>query len=177
MSIVIPKTQINELKIYEEYNCPMRNGKALPSPERDIAHDQWDKIFGIVPLKFEVYVLLDGTRPGYYIFGPFEFNHEPFYVGQGERGKRHIDSMGHGRQQDKFTEKVERIDNIRCIGGPYSIRFQIINTFYTQEKAVMVEKKIIRLIGKRYLTNSQYSLVKEPLLDEDYTNNEPALLM
>jgi len=151
-------------------NCPKRpSGKLLPSAEKDIAHDQWDRVYGILPFDYEVYVLLDGNKPGEYIFGPFKFNHEPFYVGQGKKGERHINSKKLGRQSEQFTEKIKRIRSIVGIGGSLgSIRHQIINEFFTQNKAKMVEKKMIRLIGHRYLTNATYTLVIEPLLDEDF---------
>jgi len=133
--------------------------------EVDEAHDLWDKYYGNYPYEYEVYLLLDSTKRDKYIFGPLEFNYEPFYVGCGKIG-RYRKSMALGRQLDKYTFKVERMKEIISKGG--SIRPQIVNRFYTRKKAMLVEKKLMNLIPRGYLTNSLLHFCKIPLLEEDY---------
>jgi len=176
-----PEATNDDFGLYQKYNCPIRekdgNLTVIPSAERDMAHEEWDLVYGMPPLSYEVYALLDGNRHGCYEIGPFKFNHEPFYIGQGKIRKRHKDSKGKGRQQDKFTLKVERINDIIRIGGHYAVKHQIINTFYTQEKAKLVERKLIRLIGQRYLTNHLFTHILQPLMEADYQFNEAETLL
>ena len=133
--------------------------------EIDEMHDRWDLCYGIYPLQYEVYLLLDGTKPGDYIFGPLTFTHEPFYVGYGSLG-RHRKSAGFGRQLDRYNFKVEKMKEIIKKGG--TIRCVILNRFYTKNKAMLVEKKLMNLIPRPPLTNSMIHLCKVPLKPEDY---------
>lgn len=139
--------------------------KHMTPKQVDQAHDNWDMYYGIYPYDFEVYVLLDSTKRDKYIFGPLEFNYEPFYVGYGKIG-RHRKSMALGRQKDKYTFKVERMIEIDSKGG--SIRPQVVNRFYTRKKAMLVEKKLMNIIPRGYLENSNLSFCKVPLLAADY---------
>jgi len=147
------------------------------------AYDEWDKVYGIYPILFEVYILLDGNKPGDWSFGPIELSHKPFYVGCGKLG-RHEHSMGKGRQLERHCEKTDRIIEIFRLGGLTAVGYYIVNYFMTKEKAVVVEKKIMRLIGKRYLTNAEFNYCIIPLLEEDYMkpgdinhNSGPSLSM
>lgn len=133
--------------------------------EVDQALDLWDKYYGIPPYSYEVYVLMDGTKPEKFVFGPLELNYEPFYVGHGQIG-RNRKSAALGRQKDKYTHKVARmIDIVEKKGGV--IRSRIINRFYTKNKAFMVEKKLMNLIPRSFLTNSLIHYCEVPLLVED----------
>ncbi len=133
--------------------------------EIDEAHDSWDKHYGKPPYTYYVYVLLDGTQPGKYTFGPLRFDHEPFYVGHG-KGDRIKKSAMLSRQLDKYTHKVKRMQEIEKDGG--TIRPQIVGYFYTKEKAFLVEKKVMNLITRKYLTNGVLHLCEVPLRKEDY---------
>ena len=134
--------------------------------EIDEVHDKWDEYYGKGYCRYEVYVLMDSTIPGKFMFGPLVFDHEPFYVGHGRNGRAKI-SASIGRQQDKYNFKSKRMKDIQDNGG--YIRWTVINRFKTKTKAFVVEKKIMNLIPRNYLTNSLLHLCEVPLLESDYT--------
>lgn len=133
--------------------------------EIDEAHDLWDYFYGEPPYSYYVYVLLDGRRPGKYKFGPLEFTYEPFYVGHGKKDRVKKSGML-SRQLDKYCHKVKRMIEIEKDGGV--IRYQIVGYFYTKEKAALVEKKLMNVIPRNYLTNGLIHLCEVPLKKEDY---------
>jgi len=137
------------------------------SLETDLLFEQWDKLYGDGIYDFSVYVLTDSTRPIRLNFGPFlEFYHEPFYVGYGKYEKRVKDSMGVGRQQDKYTFKTARINEIKARGG--NSRPIIIGHFYTQKKARLVERKIMNITNlKNFLENGERNYCELPLTKKD----------
>jgi len=92
---------------------------------------------------FYVYVYLDPRKPGHYVYGEYEFDYEPFYVGEGH-GKRSTD---HIRKRNKHHEFVEYIQNIiiETSDNPY-IMYHIENT--TETKALIEERKLVKSIGR-----------------------------
>jgi len=143
--------------------------------EKDQARDCWDEYYGLYPYDYEVYLLLDSTKPGKYVYGPIECTHEPFYVGSGKRYVRVRESKLVGRQKDKYTHKVKRMIQIIKQGG--CIRHQIVGCYFTETKARLVEKKIMNLIPRNVLTNSTSHLCEIPLIKEDYTLNNGVLTL
>ena len=134
--------------------------------ETDLLFDQWDKLYGEEPYSYSVYVLTDSTRPIRLRFGPFlEFNHQPFYVGYGQYGKRVKESIAVGRQQDKYTFKTARLNEIEARGGV--ARWIIIGHFYTQKKAHLVERKLMNIIDWSFLKNGQFHYCEVPLTASD----------
>jgi hypothetical protein len=152
---------INECKRIDELDI---KGYSLAT---DLLFEEWDKLYGIGPLGFSVYVLTDSTRPIKINFGQFlRFYHEPFYVGYGIFDKRVKASMGVGRQQDKYTFKTARINRIKARGGIG--REVIIGHFYTQKKAHLVERKIMNIPYIRsFLENGEYNYCEIPLIAAD----------
>ena len=134
--------------------------------EKDRARDCWDYYYGIYPYDYEVYLLMDSTKPGRYKYGPIECTHEPFYVGCGKRYIRVRESKALGRQRDKYLLKVHRMEEIINAGG--YIRHQIIGCYFTETKSKLVEKKIMNLIPRNVLTNATFHFCEIPLLKEDY---------
>ena len=61
--------------------------------------------------RYYIYVFLDDTKPGKYIYKDLEFNYEPFYIGKGT-DDRIINSM-----YDKGTFKFCKIKGIKNKGG------------------------------------------------------------
>lgn len=133
--------------------------------EKELLYDSWDVFYGNGHYDYEAYVLTDSLKPGDYKFGPLTFIHEPFYVGCGKIG-RHIDSAGVGRQKDKYCAKTARLIEIQDNKG--FVIPVIINTFMTQRKARMVEKKLMKTIDKNYLTNALFHYTKLKWKKEDY---------
>lgn len=136
------------------------------SYEIDLIYENWDKMYGTGTRDFSVYVLTDGTRIIRLKFGPYlEFNHQPFYVGSGRFRKRVRESMGIGRQQDKYTFKTARLNEIIARGG--KPRPVIIGHFYTEKKAQLVERKVMNTIGRSFLENGVLHYCELPLTAED----------
>jgi hypothetical protein len=103
-------------------------------------------MYGDSNLRYSVYVLTDSTKPGSYTYGMLSFNHEPFYVGSGIKGRRVKESLSLGRQMEReYSYKVQRMIDIKNMGGSL-MRYIIIGNFCTKEKAELVERKIIHLI-------------------------------
>jgi len=131
--------------------------------KKDIAHDQWDIIYGDGINAYVVYVLTDGWKPIKLQFGLLTFYHEPFYVGYGNIKKRIGESSRVGRQKDKYLEKTFRLMQIT----EAMVRAVHIGHFQTLEKAKLVERKVIYTINKSYLTNAQYNFTELPLVESD----------
>jgi hypothetical protein len=86
---------------------------------------------------FYVYVYLDPRKPGKYVYGEYEFDYEPFYVGKGN-GKRAYAHLRGGTNK-KF------IDNIKEIGLPIIIFYAKGLTDYD---AYILEGKINKSVGR-----------------------------
>lgn len=144
----------------------------------DEAYDRWDSVYGDGKPDFLVYVLTDPTKPIKLQFGPLEFYHEPFYVGYGDVVTRLKDTVGVGRQKDKYRAKTARLLEIRSKG--HNARKVIIGRYATREKAMLVERKIMNTINKSFLTNHLFHYCEVPLTVTDcnvmyeceYTDNE-----
>ena len=152
---------VNEYKRLQELYGP---GYSLESDE---LYEDWDKLYGIGSFSYSVYILTDSTRPIRIQFGPFlQLNHQPFYVGHGQYGKRAKDSMGVGRQQDKYGFKRARLNEIKARGG--KARELYIGHFLTKVKAHLVERKIMNLPNMRsFLENGELNFCEIPLTAED----------
>ena len=63
-------------------------------------------------MKFYVYVYLDPSKPGQYVYGDYTFEYEPFYVGKGQNG-RWLVHMSYGGNNRLFINKIKlRIKSI-----------------------------------------------------------------
>jgi hypothetical protein len=152
---------INEHKRIQELYGP---GHSLESDE---LYEDWDKLYGIGSFSYSVYMLTDSTRPIRIQFSPFlQLNHQPFYVGHGIYGKRAKQSMGVGRQQDKYGFKRARLNEIEARGG--KARDVYIGHFLTKVKAQLVERKIMNLSNMRsFLENGELNFCEIPLTASD----------
>ena len=95
--------------------------------------------------EYYVYVFLDNTRPGHYIYGDFKFDHEPFYIGKGTLGRMYHSMF------DKRTFKSNKIKSIKNKGGEV-IKYKIYENLGNLE-ALELEKVVISKIGRRDLGN------------------------
>ena len=68
--------------------------------------------------KYYIYIYLDNTRPGEYVYDDLKFDYEPFYIGKGTNN-RIITSL-----YDKQTFKSNKIESIKNKGG-YVIRYKL----------------------------------------------------
>jgi hypothetical protein len=87
---------------------------------------------------FYVYVYLDPRKPGKYVYGEYEFDYEPFYVGKGN-GKRAYAHLKSNKRNEEFFNKIKEICN------PIIIFYaELLNEY----NALTLEDKIIRNIGR-----------------------------
>ena len=93
--------------------------------------------------RYYIYVFLDDTKPGEYIYSNFKFEYEPFYVGKGTED-RIINSY-----YDKQTFKSNKIKSIKNRGGKI-ISLKLFENL-TNISALEIEKEIIKIIGRRDL--------------------------
>ncbi len=93
--------------------------------------------------RFYVYVFLDSTKPGEWIYEDLKFDFEPFYIGKGT-ADRMITS-----KYDKGTFKSNKIKSIEEKGG--KIISKKIFENLTIEESINVEIDLIKKIGRRDL--------------------------
>ena len=94
--------------------------------------------------RWYVYVFLDSTKPGEYIYGDLKFDHEPFYIGRGT-GNRIITSKCIRNK----TYKENRIRKIKRNGGKI-ISYKLVNDLSFNESN-KIEIDYISLIGRKDL--------------------------
>jgi len=100
--------------------------------------------------KFYVYVYLDPRKPGKYVYGEYEFEYEPFYVGKGYGGRcmRHVQDYILETDTNKMkTNKIKKI--IRETGDiPIIIKYiEHIN----ESHSFYLETDMIKNIGRKDL--------------------------
>ena len=96
---------------------------------------------------FYVYAYLDPRKPGKYIYGEYEFDHEPFYIGKG-KGKRlyrHLDGKGQSKDPNKY--KVNKIQKILKDFGKNPIIIKLEQNLFDKD-AINIEKMYIKAIGR-----------------------------
>jgi len=94
---------------------------------------------------YYVYVYLDPRKPGSFIFGEYEFNFEPFYIGKGsgERYKMHL----YESVSIRNTPKLNKIRSILSVG----LKPIILKYFENMSEceAFKLEGQMIKTIGRR----------------------------
>ncbi len=93
---------------------------------------------------FYVYAYLDPRKPGKYIYGRYEFDHEPFYIGKG-KGNRLLEHMRlyNGGNKHK-NNKIKKI--IKNNKNPIIIKlFENLS----EKMSLEIEKNSIELIGRK----------------------------
>lgn len=99
--------------------------------------------------KYYVYIYLDPTKSGFFVYGEYNFEYEPFYVGKGykERCNEHI-----WESRLKIASfKTNKIKKILSLGLTPIILKVSENLF--EVDAFELEKKLITVIGRRDLKN------------------------
>lgn len=100
---------------------------------------------------FYVYVYMDPTKPGNFIYDDLKLNYEPFYVGKG-RGNRYkmhiIDAKW--RQKTKKRKLSHMHNKILKIQNPIILK---IKENLLEKDAFEIEKKYILLIGRYDIGN------------------------
>jgi len=95
-------------------------------------------------MNFYVYIYLDPRKPGRYIYGSYEFEYEPFYVGKGKNGR-----WKNVNERSKYFKRV--INKIKEYGlEPLVIK---IKENLNEENSFILESKLINLIGRKDLND------------------------
>lgn len=96
--------------------------------------------------KFYVYIYLDPRKKGRFVYGEYEFEHEPFYVGKGYgfRDRRHLTDFI--LRTDKNKLKVNKIKKIIASGLEVDVIRYRENIL--EKEAFDLEKDLISKIGR-----------------------------
>lgn len=96
--------------------------------------------------EFYVYALLDGRKPGKYVYGDYIFSYEPFYIGKG-RGNRvshhaYLSVCNTGPNRHK-TNKIRKIQS-----EGYEVVECLVEENKTEKQAFILEIRMIKTIGR-----------------------------
>jgi hypothetical protein len=97
---------------------------------------------------YYVYIYLNPLKPGYYNYGNFHFDFEPFYVGKG-KGNRYLIHLNEAER--KNTKKLNRhkINTIKnIIKSNNSPLISLLNLNITDYESQELEKYYIKTIGR-----------------------------
>ena len=92
---------------------------------------------------YYVYIYLDSRKPGKFVYGEFEFDYEPFYVGKGkgDRFRRHL--FFYKKYKTHFYLKLKKI--IEEGFQPIILKhFEEL----TEEESFLKERNLIEIIGR-----------------------------
>lgn len=93
--------------------------------------------------KFYVYVYLDPRKPGHYVYGEYEFDYEPFYVGKGSNGRSHLHLNGN-KNNTYFDRKIKKIQKIYGY-DPIIVKYQ---EMLLETVSFILEQNMIKTIGR-----------------------------
>jgi hypothetical protein len=102
--------------------------------------------------EYYVYVYLDSRKNGAYKYGDLEFQHEPFYVGAGQKGRSTAHMKPSALKIDTNNIKVSIITEImkQTKNKPYIIK--LYTNLYKKEASIL-ETKTIKSIGRLDMGN------------------------
>lgn len=97
---------------------------------------------------YYVYIYLDPTRPGNFVYNEYTFLYEPFYVGKGQKNRAivHIDECWRAVQEYNNPKKEKRIRDLLC-EQKYPIILLIYENIIDEIEAYRLETKVIETIG------------------------------
>ncbi len=103
---------------------------------------------------FYTYIYMDTRKPGIFVYGEFQFDFEPFYVGKGIEKQWLVHLVKANRKTTYKSYKINKIRKIQKLGlEPKIIKYQ---ENLTEKEAFDSEKKLIKAIGR-------FDLKKGPL--------------
>ena len=107
---------------------------------------------------FYVYIYMDTRKPGKFVYGEFQFDFEPFYIGKGF-SKRELDHLKIAKSY-KLAKNCQNGHIINKIRKILKLGFEpkIIKSKenLTEKEAFVLEKRLIKTIGR-------FDLKKGPL--------------
>lgn len=94
---------------------------------------------------FYVYVYLDPQKSGNFIYEEFSFNNEPIYIGKGTGNRLKYHLRNYKYNKTYFYSKISSI-----INNGYDPLYHIVIDNLTEDEANYHEKRLIKLIGRKY---------------------------
>ncbi len=94
--------------------------------------------------EYYIYVYLDPRKVGKFVYGNYEFEYEPFYVGKGKsyRHKRHLN-------ESQLSDKSHKSNLIKkLINTGHYPNILILKTEINEKEAFELEKELISVIGR-----------------------------
>jgi hypothetical protein len=109
-------------------------------------------------MEYYIYIYLNPLKPGNYNYKKFRFEFEPFYIGLGKKNRinQHIN-------ESKYSTNKSIKDNIilKILKNDIEpIRFKLYENL-TLERAIKIEKYLIKIIGRRDLGTVSLSNLTE----------------
>lgn len=100
--------------------------------------------------EYYVYAYLDPRKPGNYVYGDFEFDFEPFYIGKGMGRRLYMHIFPHNIEKDGNRYKMNKIKKILKLGYDLkSEKFVVkISGNLSQKQSLSLERKCIKTIGR-----------------------------
>jgi hypothetical protein len=99
---------------------------------------------------FYVYVYLDPRKPGNYVYGEYEFDYEPFYVGKGNNGRAYVhltEGSLNNNENKLFTNKIKKIQRT-CGCNPIIVKHR---EMLFENMSFELEIDMIKNIGRKDL--------------------------
>lgn len=96
---------------------------------------------------FYVYVYLDPMKPGKYVYGEYEFDYEPFYIGKGCNGRAYVhltESVQNRNGNRHFYNKIKKIQRIMGIDPIIKIQKDGLIEQYSHD----LEVRMVATIGR-----------------------------
>jgi len=90
-----------------------------------------------------VYVYLDPRKPGNFIYGEYQFDHEPFYIGKGSNGRAWI-HLKENSYNPHFNNKIKKIQKV-IDRDPHII---IYKNGMSDIDAYLLEERMIGVLGR-----------------------------
>jgi len=99
--------------------------------------------------RFYVYVYLDPRKPGKYVYGEYEFDYEPFYVGKGYGNRKNDHLVESGRNFKKGNQcKLNKIRKIQRVIKEDPIIIEYAKWLTEEESIYKYEIPMINNIGR-----------------------------
>jgi hypothetical protein len=101
-------------------------------------------------MEYYTYAYLDPRKPGKYVYGQFQFEYEPFYVGKGKNNRKMQHLTESKLKAGDSNPKIAKIKKLRSLGfSPIIIE---IDHFESEQQAYDAETDLIESIGSDFIT-------------------------
>lgn len=114
-------------------------------------------------MEYYIYVYLDPRKPGKYVYGEYQFNYEPFYVGKGSGNRSNTHTHESNRLKGNMSPKIAKIKKLQKL--QLSPIIEKIKYFNIENEAYIEEINIISMIGSDYISEIKDGPLTNMVLD------------